>query len=161
MLVNIELKNIESEPDFDPAMRIVDRLLDVLAERPADERRRWLVSSFSWSTLERCRAAMPAVPTAWLVLDASEDVVRRAAVAGDLALHPWVGAVTEEVVARCHDAGLAVHAWTCNDAARLVELADAGVDGVCTDVPDVALGALGRPADGDAPAVSPRWGRRA
>ena len=32
-------------------------------------------------------------------------------------------------VAACHDAGLAVNTWTCNDPVRLVELADWGVDG--------------------------------
>jgi glycerophosphoryl diester phosphodiesterase len=47
-------------------------------------------------------------------------------------------------VARCHRSGLSVNTWTCNDPVRLVELAELGVDGVCTDVPDVALTALGR-----------------
>jgi glycerophosphoryl diester phosphodiesterase len=60
--------------------------------------------------------------------------------------------VTAEFVDRCHAAGLAVNTWTCNDPARLVELAAIGVDGVCTDVPDIALGALGRE-----PALTPRW----
>jgi glycerophosphoryl diester phosphodiesterase len=64
-------------------------------------------------------------------------------------------------VSRCHDAGLAVHAWTCNDAERLVELAADGVDGVCTDVPDVALAALGRPAGRPAGRLTRRWGRPA
>jgi glycerophosphoryl diester phosphodiesterase len=64
-------------------------------------------------------------------------------------------------VARCHDAGLAVHAWTCNDAERLVELLAAGTDGVCTDVPDTALAALGRAAGRRSGAVTPRWGRPA
>ena len=42
----------------------------------------------------------------------------------------------------CHDAGLLVNGWTCNDPARFVELAGWGVDGICTDVPDVMLAAL-------------------
>ena len=44
----------------------------------------------------------------------------------------------------CRRHGLAVNTWTCNDPTRLVELAGLGVDGVCTDVPDVALDVLGR-----------------
>ena len=51
------------------------------------------------------------------------------------------------------DAGLAVTGWTCNDPERLVELAALGVDGVCTDVPDVALHALARTGA----ARTPRW----
>ena len=70
-------------------------------------------------------------------------------------MHPWEPSLTEEFVTRCHDAGLAVNTWTCNDPIRLVELADSGVDGVCTDVPDVALAALGRA--GEPVAVSPSW----
>jgi glycerophosphoryl diester phosphodiesterase len=53
----------------------------------------------------------------------------------------------------CHDAGMVLTTWTCNDAERMSQLASIGVDGVCTDVPDVALAALGR-TDADA---APRW----
>jgi glycerophosphoryl diester phosphodiesterase len=67
-------------------------------------------------------------------------------------VHPWEPNVTAEFVEQCHQAGLAVNTWTCNDPERLVELAALGVDGVCTDVPDVALTALGQTA-----AVSPSW----
>ncbi len=63
---------------------------------------------------------------------------------GHAALHPYEPQVDEELLALCHRNGLAVNAWTCNDPARLVELSGLGVDGVCTDVPDVALSALGR-----------------
>jgi glycerophosphoryl diester phosphodiesterase len=37
-----------------------------------------------------------------------------------------------------------VNAWTCNDPDRIRWLAEQGVDAVITDVPDVALAALGR-----------------
>ena len=38
-----------------------------------------------------------------------------------------------------HAAGLAVNTWTCDDPARIGELIAWGVDGICTNVPDVAL----------------------
>ena len=116
---------------------------------------RWLISSFSWDTLEACRAAAPEIATAWLVSTVSADRIAAIAEAGHTAVNPWEPNVTEEFVTRCHDAGLAVNTWTCNDPVRLVELAGLGVDGVCTDVPDVALAALGRA--GDPAAVSPSW----
>jgi glycerophosphoryl diester phosphodiesterase len=47
-------------------------------------------------------------------------------------------------VAAAHDTGLAVNAWTCDDPERIAWLAAAGVDGIVTNVPDVALAALGR-----------------
>jgi glycerophosphoryl diester phosphodiesterase len=38
-----------------------------------------------------------------------------------------------------HDAGRAVNVWTCDDPVRMAELVEWGVDGICTNVPDVAL----------------------
>ncbi len=54
---------------------------------------------------------------------------------------------------------MAITTWTCNDPARLSQLAALDVDGVCTDVPDVALTALGR--DTGSALLSPGWGTRA
>ena len=39
---------------------------------------------------------------------------------------------------RAHDAGLSVNVWTINDPKRMAELVDMGVDGLITDVPDIA-----------------------
>ena len=53
--------------------------------------------------------------------------------------------MTPALVERAHDEELAVNAWTCNEPDRIRWLAgEAGVDGIVTDVPDVALEALGR-----------------
>jgi glycerophosphoryl diester phosphodiesterase len=56
---------------------------------------------------------------------------------GHAAVHPWVPTVDRELVERCHSAGLQVNTWTCNDPERAVELAGWGIDGICTDEPDV------------------------
>jgi glycerophosphoryl diester phosphodiesterase len=39
---------------------------------------------------------------------------------------------------------VAVNCWTCDDPDRIRWLADVGVDAIVTNVPDVALAALGR-----------------
>jgi glycerophosphoryl diester phosphodiesterase len=41
-----------------------------------------------------------------------------------------------------HDNGLAVNTWTCDDPERMSELIDWGIDGICTNIPDVALRVL-------------------
>lgn len=158
MLVNVEIKNWPADADFDPTMAMVAPIVEQLRGRGSTAVSRWLISSFSWDTLAACRAAAPEIATAWLVSTVSADRLAGIAQAGHAAVNPFEPNVTEEFVTRCHDAGLAVNAWTCNDPIRLVELADLGVDGVCTDVPDVALAALGRA--GDPVAVSPSWASR-
>ncbi|MFG2091381.1 MULTISPECIES: glycerophosphodiester phosphodiesterase [unclassified Spirillospora] len=41
--------------------------------------------------------------------------------------------VTESFIARAHELGLRVHAWTVNDPAAMEHLLDLGVDGIMTD----------------------------
>jgi glycerophosphoryl diester phosphodiesterase len=155
MLVNVEIKNWPTDAGFDPTMAMVGPVIDALRRRGSAAAPRWLISSFSWETLQACRLAAADIATAWLVTSIGPEQIARTAAAGHAAVHPWEPNVTEEFVARCHDAGLAVNTWTCNDPQRLGELAALGVDGVCTDVPAVALDTLGR--DRAAPALRPRW----
>lgn len=165
LLVNVEIKPPEEPPDrpgggVDP---LVEATLAELAGRGRDEVPRWLVSSFSWDVIARCRVVDDAIATAYLCVQLDRQAVERVADAGHLAVHPHVAAVDAELVEQCHHAGLAVNTWTCNEPSRLVELAAIGVDGVCTDVPDVAIAALGRQRDAgsDPIGVSRSWGRRA
>jgi glycerophosphoryl diester phosphodiesterase len=154
MLVNVEIKNWPTDTGFDPTMSMVGPVIDALRRRGPAARDRWLISSFSWETLDACRVAAPDIATAWLVSRIGVERIARTADAGHAAVHPEERNVTSEFVEQCHAAGLAVNTWTCNDPRRLLELAAMGVDGVCTDVPDVALSTLGRPTTG---AVSPAW----
>jgi glycerophosphoryl diester phosphodiesterase len=157
MLVNVEIKNWPGDADFDPTMAMVLPVIEALRRRGAAATPRWLISAFSWETLEACRSAAPDIATAWLVSTISNDRISKVAAAGHAAVHPWEQGVTAEFVDRCHDAGMAVNTWTCNDVDRLIELAGLGVDGVCTDVPDIALRALGREPDD----LTPTWARYA
>jgi glycerophosphoryl diester phosphodiesterase len=53
------------------------------------------------------------------------------------ARHGPVTVVDRAVVNAAHDAGMEVHVWTINDAARMRDLLDLGVDGLISDRPDV------------------------
>ncbi len=155
MLVNVEIKNGVSDGGFDPAATVVGLTIETLRRRGKRANERWLVSSYSWETLRACRAMAPELETAYLCYGLSLARARRIAAAGHSAAHPHVSSVTDELVKICHTTGLAVNTYTCNDPERITELSEMGVDGVCTDVPDIALSAIGRSAErGD---VSPRW----
>ena len=50
--------------------------------------------------------------------------------------------VDEALVAAVHGAGMVVHVWTVNDPEEMRQLAGIGVDGLCSDVPDVVRTAI-------------------
>ncbi len=146
MWVNVEIKNDPQEPDFDPSDSIADRTIDALRARGQDDR--WLISSFRLETIDRCRALAPSIRTAWLVVQVPDDVIATLVGRGHGALHPWVATLLRSHIDVCHGAGIEVNTWTCDDPARMAELVDWGIDGICTNVPDVALAVLdrGRPS---------------
>ncbi len=140
-LVNVEIKNLASDGHADPTMTMVDPLLEVLRAAPGWPDR-WLVTSFSAATIDAVRAAAVEIRTARLCLVADDALIERTARRGHAGVNPLAGGLDRGVVERCHDAGLVVGAWTCNEPDRIVSLAEMGVDAVITDVPAVAVDAL-------------------
>lgn len=140
MWVDIEIKNDPRDPDFDPDDHVAVEVLAALAKR--DDPGRWLLSSFRLATIDRCRRVDPTVPTAWLTSQITPGTVEQLAATGHIAVKPRAVGVTAEQVERCHEAGLLVNAWTCNDPARFLTLTAQGVDGIITDIPDVMRAAL-------------------
>lgn len=159
MLVNVEIKNDLGPARHDPSAAMVPPIVEAIRRRGASWVERVLISSFSDATIDRCREIAPEFATAALRELISSDDIERVAAAGHAAIHPWHPTATADVVERAHRAGLAVNVWTANEPADLTALATNGVDGACTDVPDVALAVLGRTADDRA--LSPRWARPA
>jgi glycerophosphoryl diester phosphodiesterase len=137
--VNIEIKNSPQDPDFDPDDRVAVEVLAHLAERSEG---RWLLSSFRLETIDRCRAVAPDVPTAWLTVMVDEGTPRLLRDRGHVAVHPHVLALDAAAIARCHEVGILVNGWTCNDPDQFLRLAAWGVDGLCTDIPDIMVAAL-------------------
>lgn len=142
LLVNVEVKNLPHEPGWDPGEAVAVDLVALLHERGG--RDRVLVSSFAVATVDAVRAADPAVPTALLTLAAfdQQSALQLAVGRGHAALHPHHEALTADLVAAAHDAGLAVTTWTVDDPERLRVVAAMGVDGVITNRPALARAAL-------------------
>lgn len=136
MWVNVEIKNDPDEPDFDPTDSIADETIAALLRRSEDDR--WLISSFRLQTVDRCRALAPQIRTAWLVTEVPDDVIAVLVAHGHRALHPWVATLRRSHIDACHAAGIEVNTWTCDDPVRMGELIEWGIDGICTNVPDVA-----------------------
>jgi glycerophosphoryl diester phosphodiesterase len=136
-IVNVELKT-----DGDVPGGVAAAFCGLLRRR--GRRDRVLASSFDPIALRTVRVLRPDIPTA-LVVGPTGDLgaaLREAARARHRALHPNSVLVDRSLVDRARALGLAVHAWTVNDADELHRLAALGVDGLITDVPDVALAIL-------------------
>jgi glycerophosphoryl diester phosphodiesterase len=121
-------------------------LADFLAER-RDEARDVIVVSFGWRRMRRFRKLSPTTPTAAstgrVVLFWALSWLRIAGpTGGHVALQSrWrlgpVRLVTTRVVELAHRRGLAVHAWTVDDADEMRTVLRTGADGIMTDRPTV------------------------
>jgi glycerophosphoryl diester phosphodiesterase len=135
MGVHVEIKNHPSEAGFDDSGRLAGAVAAAVAAWTGPV----VVSSFDLATVDAVRRS--GVATAWLVV-AVDDTILTTTVDRHHALHPWHGTVDATLVERCHSVGLVVNVWTVDDPDRIVELAAWGVDGICTNEPDVAVAAL-------------------
>ena len=146
-LVNIEIKNSPRDLDWDPAARAADLVVECLAARGGTDT--VLVSSFNLATVDRVRLLSDNVSTALLTFAGDPlDALVTAETHGHGALHPFVGQLAGgsagALVRRAHERGIKVNVWTVNEPDDIARLGAVGVDGICTDVPDIALSALGR-----------------
>lgn len=140
--VNVEIKNWATEPDHDATCALAE--LVVAAVATAEMRERVIVSSFDLRTIDRVHELEPSLRTAWLVVDHPQParLVERAAAGGHAGIHPVAGMVDADLVAAAHAAGLFVNVWTVDDPDEIRRLAELGVDGIVTNVPDIAREAL-------------------
>lgn len=147
-LVNVEIKNLPGDADYDESHETARLVVELLEARAREDD--VLVSSFNLASIDRVRELAPWVPTGLLSMfgvdpfDALEVCVAR----GHGALHPFIGILpsgaASAVAERAHELGLRVNVWTVNDGHEIVRLAAAGIDGIVTDVPDVAREFLSR-----------------
>ncbi len=143
LVVNVEVKNWPRDPDHDPTSQVAEAVAAIVG----DMGRRALVSSFNLADVDRVRAVDPSIPTGLLAAfapdaDTAGRFVDRARRRGHGAVHPHHGAVTPHLVDLAHAAGLQVNTWTVDEPERILALAALGVDGIVTNVPDVALATL-------------------
>ena len=143
--VDIEIKNVPGEPDFDPvqevAVSLVHRALDDVGF-VGDV----IVSSFNPRSIAMSREARPDLPTG-LLTDVGVDAAAALHFAGEQG-HRWVLPFAERVVeqgdrfaAQVHDAGLLLGTWIVDEPAEARALLAAGVDAVATNEPRAIVAA--------------------
>lgn len=153
MEMNVEVKNHPGDPGYDPTGSLARAVAAELLEQGRLDG--VVVSSFDVPTIEAVRTAEPGLAIGWLLggLADLEASLATAVVAGYEALHPFFAGVTPGLVARCHQAGLAINVWTPNTDAELESVFALGVDTVITDRLSAALAiAASRAEPGPEPA---------
>ena len=141
-LVNIELKCLPGDPDFDSSGRLDVLVVGVLQAR--ERRDDVLVSSFNLDAVDRVHALDETIPTALLTLSGFDPLLALQIVheRGHAGWHPqWTalaGTALGSAVERADELGVRVSAWTVNEPEDMRRLARGGVHGVITDVPDIA-----------------------
>ncbi|AHG04625.1 glycerophosphoryl diester phosphodiesterase [Halobacterium sp. DL1] len=139
---HVELKNPGSEdarlglpgPDAAQWRPFVKRVVDALADCEAPV----VFSSFFDGALEAAQEVSRDIPRAALCIDADRGLTR-ASEFDCRALHAPLDAVDADLVEHAHRDGRSVNAWTVTDWQDAVACYDAGVDGVITDYPGVAV----------------------
>jgi len=92
------------------------------------------VHSFDHQAIARCREIAPDLPRGILFDKASTDAMIHALEAfAPRDLWPRWNLVDPQLVARAHDAGARVIAWTVSSVSTAKALMEMGIDGLCTD----------------------------
>ncbi len=146
--VDVEIKNLPGEPDFDgerePAVDALQTALDEVAFVGSV-----IVSSFNPRSIAYSKARRPEIPTGLLTeyrVDAIAGLTYASAEGHDWVL-PFTGKVLEAgeaFPALVHEAGLLLGTWITDDPAEAVRLFESGVDAVATNDPRAIVTACAR-----------------
>lgn len=144
LMVDVEVKNLPTEMGYDPGEGTAVGAAQLVVSLGMTGG--VVISAFAMAAIDAARATSPDIATGWLTLAGYDqlDALALAAARGHSALHPRHETVTGELVAAAHRLDMAVHTWTVDETDDIERMADAGVDAIITNVPGVALAALGR-----------------
>ena len=152
--VNLEIKNVPTDSDFDDTDAYANAVMDVVVESgfPAD---RLIVQSYWPPNLDVAKERLPGVQTAFLTLTSLNHAGPGAAASNG---YDWVSPewpVDADYVEQAHSAGRKVVPYTLNTPADVLAAYQAGVDAVITDDPLMARRALGIPDPGTGDTTGP------
>jgi glycerophosphoryl diester phosphodiesterase len=157
--LNIEIKNIPGEPDFDPTPAYADTVLETIkASRvPLSQ---LIVQSFYPPNLDEAQRVLPNVATAFLTATGTSGAPAFFAALRGYTWWSPAWPVSKGDVQQAQGLGLKVVPWTIDTPDGIRGAAAAGVDALITNDPVMAKRALGLPVGPGAFAGRARAGRR-
>jgi glycerophosphoryl diester phosphodiesterase len=136
-ILDVELKTDAAHPEWSCAPEHMARLVIEVA-RSCDALERLVVRSFDWRGLAWLQTHCPTLPLAWLSYRQPDPARVIAASNGRGTWAPYFDDLTPSAVTDAQSKGLRVAPWTVNEPADMARLIAWGVDGFCTDRPDLA-----------------------
>ena len=138
--LEVELKTDPLETDLSPdPADLAEAVMHAANEAGVDQR--VALRSFDWRGLSYAAARWPHLPLAFLTEDATAQVlgeVRDAAAGRPADWAPEHAHLTPDLIQAAQQGGILVKPWTVNHRRDMARLIAWGVDGFCTDDPDVA-----------------------
>jgi glycerophosphoryl diester phosphodiesterase len=143
VVVDIEVKNLPEDPDFDsPEEAVAEEVVRLLDE--LEMRGEVVITSFNWLSIERVRSLAPGVATGFLTSPAIDP---RAALvyarqAGHEVMLPHAYALADSgpaLVDAAHADGIQVWTWTVDETGDLERFFGWDIDAVITNDPATAL----------------------
>lgn len=140
--VNLEIKNVPTDPDYDSTTAFANRVMDIVVASRIP-RRQLIVQSFVPASLDVARQRLPRVRTSLLAIQAINEAFLQIAADNDYDLISPEWPVSEDYVRRAHGMGLDVAPFTLDAREDVRAARAAGVDAVITDDPMMAARAMG------------------
>jgi len=142
-LLNIEIKNIYGQADYDPTQRVAAEVVEWIGDHDTGDR--ILVSSFNTQTLDVVKNLGPDVRTGLLSMSWMDPMValQQARDGGHFSANLSLIRTLDHAV-QIVDAArdLPVLVWTVNEPDHAVALAKAGIAGIFTDDPGLMVEVL-------------------
>jgi glycerophosphoryl diester phosphodiesterase len=140
--LNIEIKNIPGEPDFDPTSAFADTVLETIRTSgvPLSQ---LIIQSFYPPNLDEAQRVLPGVATAFLTASGASSAPAVYTAARGYTWWSPAWPVSKSDVDVAHGLGLKVVPWTIDTPDGVRGAAAAGIDALITNDPVMAKRALG------------------
>ncbi|MFW9967854.1 MAG: glycerophosphodiester phosphodiesterase [Candidatus Thorarchaeota archaeon] len=126
MGINIDLKSIGIE----------ESIVELVVERKMIDS--VIISSFYLLSIEIIKELNKDVKTGALFQPGMENILQHTLNIGADAIHPFLEDVTKDLVEQARGEGLRVNVWVVDDEADMLRMLEWGVNGIITDVPEIA-----------------------
>ncbi len=141
----LEVINVEIKTPLDKNYKIAGAVIDMAKKYGVFDE--LIISSFDENVLLEAHSYDPVCKTGFLydpkstrfIDEVEKDPIAYAKKLHAAAIHPVFLMIDEELIKNAHANGIQVNAWTVNIEDTIDMLIDMEIDGIITDVPDIAL----------------------